>query len=48
MTIEEMYRRIEAIDAELEEEYKDGETVWASNLECERETLENKICELED
>ena len=42
-----MYERIEAIDKELSEEYKDGETCWAANLESEKEKLENAITELE-
>ncbi len=45
---EELYKRIEEIDAELSAEYKDGETNWTANLECERERLENAICILED
>ena len=40
-------KRIEEIDKELEKEYEDGETAWASNLECEKEELEEKITELE-
>lgn len=48
MSIEEMYARIEEIDEELEQEYKDGETSWAANLEAEREELEEQIAELEE
>ena len=48
MTIEEMYKRIDEIDLELEKEYADSESVWASNLECEKEELENRIAELEE
>lgn len=48
MTIEEMYKRIDQIDMELEQEYADGESVWASNLECEKEELEEQIAELEE
>ena len=43
----DIYKRIEEIDKELEKEYEDGETAWASNLECEKEELEEKITELE-
>lgn len=48
MSIKEMYARIEEIDKELELEYKEGETAWASNLEAEKERLEEKIAELEE
>jgi len=48
MTIEEMYKRIDEIDMELEQEYADSETVWASNLECEKEELEEQIAKLEE
>lgn len=46
--LEQAYARIEEIDRELSNEYESyGETVWASQLECERERLEDKICEYE-
>lgn len=47
VTVKELYARIDEIDKVLEEEYKDGETVYASQLECQLETLEDAICEIE-
>lgn len=47
-SIEELYKEIDKIDKELKAEYDEyGETTWASQLECEREGLENLICLLE-
>lgn len=48
MTIKQMYDRIEKIDKMLALEYEDGETVAASNLELEREALEDAICLMEE
>lgn len=48
MTIEEMYAELEHSNKELEEEYKDGETNWAANLECIIEEIEAAICIMEE
>lgn len=48
LNVKELYKRIEEIDKELTLEYKDGETNWASNLEAEKERLEEIICNLEE
>lgn len=47
-TIEKMYDEMEKIDRVLEEEYKDGETDHASNLELNKERLEMAICLMEE
>lgn len=41
MTKREIDKRMLEIENELREEYKDGETCWAANLEVEYETLED-------
>ena len=48
LNVKELYKRIEEIDKELTLEYRDGETNWASNLEAEKERLEEIICILEE
>lgn len=47
-TINELYSMIETIDKELDSEYKDEETAWASNLECMKEEIEAMICLMEE
>ena len=47
MGVNELYKRIEEIDKELELEYEDGDTDWAANLEAEKERIEEIICILE-
>ena len=47
-SIEELYHDIEIIDKLLEDEYKDGETDYAAQLEVKREDIENIICLLEE
>lgn len=44
----DLYAMIEKIDKELKEEYKDGETNWAANLEVIREEIETAICLMEE
>ena len=48
MNIKKLYERIEEINKELALEYEDGETNWASNLEAEKERIEEVICILEE
>lgn len=48
LNIKELYKRIEEINNELTLEYEDGETYWSSNLEAEKERLEEAICILEE
>ena len=45
--IDSLYKKIDKIESDLTEEYKDGETVWASQLEITKERLEKTICFLE-
>ena len=46
--IQMAYNRLEEIDTELKYEYDMyGETVYASQLECEYERIEDAICEYE-
>lgn len=45
--IKGLYKRIDKIDRELDGEYSDGETAWASQLEIKKERLEKTICFLE-
>lgn len=47
-TIDELYEMIKKIDKELDGEYEDGETTWASNLECMKEEIEAMICLVEE
>lgn len=46
--VDELYKMIEKIDKELDGEYEDGETTWASNLECMKEEIEAMICLMEE
>lgn len=48
MTLKELYERIANIEEELEQEYQEGETNWAANLESEKEHIEEAICILEE
>lgn len=48
MNIKKLYERLEEINKELMLEYNDGETNWASNLETEKERIEEAICILEE
>lgn len=48
MNIKKLYERIEEIDKELNLEYEDGETNWVSNLEAEKERIEEVISILEE
>lgn len=46
--LEKAYKRLEEIDTELKHEYnQSGDTVYASQLECEYERLEEQICNVE-
>lgn len=46
--VDELYEMMEKLDKELDGEYEDGETTWASNLECMKEELEALICLMEE
>ena len=48
LNTKELYKRIEEIDKELALEDKDGEANKDSNLEIEKERLEEVICILEE
>lgn len=46
--VDELYSIMEKLDKELNGEYEDGETTWASNLECMKEEIEAMICLMEE
>lgn len=46
--VDELYKMVEKLDKELDCEYEDGETTWASNLECMKEEIEALICLMEE
>lgn len=47
--LERAYKRLNEIDALLELEYEEyGETVYASQLELDYESIENEICDYEE
>ena len=47
--LEEAYKRLDEIDAVLNLEYDEyGETVYASQLELDYESIENEICDYEE
>ena len=46
--VKDLYARLDEIDKELENEYKDGETCYAANLEVEKERIEEAISILEE
>lgn len=47
--LEEAYKRLDEIDAVLKLEYDEyGETVYASQLELDYESIENEICDYEE
>lgn len=45
--VDELYKMIEKLDEALDKEL-DGETTWASNLECMKEEVEALICLMEE